>query len=152
MRTRSRWRPATPPTSRSPAPIPSRSTCPTRSTAPEPVRTPGLRTVAEVAGALGVPAGALLKAFPVIAEHRGLVVVLVRGDHRVNEIKLTNALGETWRPASEAEIAERIGPVGFIGPVGIDAPILLDEAVAPGGYVTGANLPDAHLRRRRAGP
>ncbi|HEY5197222.1 MAG TPA: proline--tRNA ligase [Solirubrobacteraceae bacterium] len=113
--------------------------------APEPVATPGLRTVAQVSAALGVPAGALLKAFPVIAEDRGLVVVLVRGDHRVNEIKLTNALGETWRPASEAEIADRIGPVGFIGPVGIDAPILLDDAVAPGGYVTGANLPDTHL-------
>jgi prolyl-tRNA synthetase len=113
--------------------------------APEPVKTPGLRTVAQVSTALGVPAGALLKAFPVIAEHRGLVVILVRGDHRVNEIKLTNALGETWRPASEAEIADRIGPVGFIGPVGIDAPILLDDAVAPGAYVTGANLPDTHL-------
>jgi prolyl-tRNA synthetase len=113
---------------------------------PEPVETPGLRTVAQVSASLGLPAGALLKAFPVIAERRGLVVVLVRGDHRVNEIKLTNALGETWRPASEAEIADRIGPPGFIGPVGIDAPILLDSAVAPGGYVTGANLPDTHLR------
>jgi prolyl-tRNA synthetase len=113
---------------------------------PEPVETPGLRTVAQVSTSLGLPAGALLKAFPVIAERRGLVVVLVRGDHRVNEIKLTNALGETWRPASEAEIADRIGPPGFIGPVGIDAPILLDSAVAPGGYVTGANLPDTHLR------
>jgi prolyl-tRNA synthetase len=113
--------------------------------APQPVETPGLRTVAEVAGALGVPAGALLKAFPVIAEQRGLVVALVRGDHRVNEIKLTNALGEAWRPASEAEIADRIGPPGFIGPVGIDAPVLLDGAVAAGGYVTGANLPDTHL-------
>ncbi|MEA2371859.1 MAG: prolyl-tRNA synthetase [Solirubrobacteraceae bacterium] len=114
--------------------------------APQPVDTPGLRTVAEVSAALGLPPGALLKAFPVIAPRRGLVVVLVRGDHRVNPVKLTNALGETWRPASTAEIADRIGPVGFIGPVGIDAPILLDGAVAPGGYVTGANLPDTHLR------
>jgi prolyl-tRNA synthetase len=113
--------------------------------APERVRTPGLRTVAQVSAALDVPAGALLKAFPVIADDRGLVVVLVRGDHRVNEVKLTNALGEAWRPASEAEIADRIGPPGFIGPVGIDAPILLDDAAAPGGYVTGANLPDTHL-------
>jgi prolyl-tRNA synthetase len=113
--------------------------------APEQVQTPGLRTVAQVSAALEVPAGALLKALPVIAEDRGLVVVLVRGDHRVNEVKLTNALGAAWRPASEAEIADRIGPPGFIGPVGIDAPILLDDAAAPGGYVTGANLPDTHL-------
>jgi prolyl-tRNA synthetase len=113
--------------------------------APEPVATPGLRTVAQVSGALDVAPGALLKAFPVIADDRGLVLVLVRGDHRVNEVKLTNALGQAWRPASEAEIADRIGPPGFIGPVGIDAPILLDDAVGPGGYVTGANLPDTHL-------
>jgi len=119
---------------------------PDRLTAPEPVQTPGLRTVAEVSAALDLPPGALLKAFPVVAGHRGLVVVLVRGDHRVNEIKLTNALGEAWRPASEVEIVDRIGPVGFIGPVGLDVPILLDDAVAPGGYVTGANLPDTHLR------
>jgi len=43
-------------------------------------------------------------------------------------------------------VAARIGPPGFIGPVGGDVQILLDEAVAPGGYVTGANRPDAHLR------
>ena len=71
---------------------PQTVTLPDRLDAPEPVETPGLRTVAEVSDALGVAPGALLKAFPVIAEHRGLVVVLVRGDHRVNEIKLTNAL------------------------------------------------------------
>jgi prolyl-tRNA synthetase len=114
--------------------------------APEPVHTPGLRTVAEVAGALGVAPGALLKAFPVIVEDRGLVVVLVRGDHRVNEIKLTNALGATWRAAREEEVVALLGPPGFIGPVDAGAPILLDAAVAPGGYVTGANRSDTHLR------
>src|SRR5215203_2959529 len=43
--------------------------------------TPGLVTVAAVAGSLGVPAGALLKAFPVIVGEGGLRLVLVRGDH-----------------------------------------------------------------------
>jgi prolyl-tRNA synthetase len=114
--------------------------------APEHVATPGLTTVDQVAGALGVPAGALLKAYPVVVEDRGLVVVLVRGDHRVNEIKLRNSLGAAFRPAREDEIAERLGPPGFIGPVGIDAEIVLDAAVAEGGYVTGANAPDEHLR------
>ncbi len=114
--------------------------------APEPVDTPGLRTVAEVAGALGVTAGALLKAFPVIVDGRGLVLVVVRGDHRVNEIKLTNALRAGWRAARAEEIAAELGPPGFIGPVGVTAPILLDGAVAPGGYVTGANRIDTHLR------
>src|SRR5829696_6686716 len=66
--------------------------------APEEVPTPGLTTIAEVAGKLGLPEGALLKAFPVIAEGRGLVLVVVRGDHQVNDIKLTNALGTSFRP------------------------------------------------------
>lgn len=113
---------------------------------PEEVHTPGLTTVEEVAGTLGVPHGALLKAYPVIADGRGLVLVVVRGDHRVNEIKLRNALGTPCRPAQPDEFASKIGPAGFIGPVGANAPVLLDAAVADGGYVTGANRPDFHLR------
>jgi prolyl-tRNA synthetase len=118
--------------------------------APEEVSTPGLTTVDEVAAALEVPAGGLLKAFPVVVEDRGLVLALVRGDHRVNEIKLQNALGAPFRPAQPDEVAERIGPAGFIGPVGADVDVLLDAAVAEregeAGYVTGANRADAHLR------
>jgi prolyl-tRNA synthetase len=114
--------------------------------APADVSTPGLVTVADVATRLGVPEGVLLKAFPVIVEGRGLVMVMVRGDHRVNEIKLQNALGAEFRPARPEEFEERIGPAGYIGPVGIDVPILLDDAVAPGAYVTGANRENYHLR------
>ncbi|MDX6669820.1 MAG: prolyl-tRNA synthetase [Solirubrobacteraceae bacterium] len=115
--------------------------------APEPVDTPGMTTVDEVSRHLGVPAGALLKAYPVVLDDGKLVMALVRGDHRVNEIKLRNALGSGFRPAQPEEVAERIGPGGFIGPVGTDVPILLDGAVdESGGYVTGANEPDRHLR------
>ncbi len=115
---------------------------------PEPqlVETPGLTTVAEVAQALRVEAGSLLKAYPVIIDDRGLTMVVVRGDHRVNDIKLGNALGASFRPAREEEFAERIGPAGYIGPVDIDVPILLDDAVEPGAYITGANRVNAHLR------
>ena len=116
--------------------------------APEEVSTPGMTTVAQVAGAFGLPAGALLKAYPVIAEDRGLVVVVVRGDHRVNEVKLGNALRSPFRPAREEEFADALGPAGYIGPVGAQAPVLLDDAVTDkrGGFVCGANRPDAHLR------
>jgi prolyl-tRNA synthetase len=112
----------------------------------EDVHTPGQTTVEEVVRTLGVPAGALLKAFPVVVEDGRMVLVIVRGDHRVNEIKLRNHLRADFRPARTDEIAERIGPPGFIGPVGVDLPIVLDEAVDPGGYVTGSNRPDTHLR------
>jgi prolyl-tRNA synthetase len=103
-------------------------------------------TVADVAARLGVPEGNLLKAFPVVVADRGLVMVMVRGDHRVNEIKLANALAAAFRPARPEEFEERIGPAGYIGPVGADLPILLDDAVAPGAYVTGANRENYHLR------
>ncbi len=71
---------------------------------PREVPTPNLTTVADVSSALGVPAGALMKAVPVVAEGRGMLLVLVRGDHRLNEIKLGNALGEGFRQATPEEI------------------------------------------------
>jgi prolyl-tRNA synthetase len=114
--------------------------------APEHVATPGLTTVADVTSKLGVAAGTLIKAYPVMVDDKGLVLVLVRGDHRVNDIKLRNALGTGFRPAREEEFAERIGPAGYIGPVGADVPILLDDAIAPGGYITGGNREGFHLR------
>jgi len=112
--------------------------------APVTVETPGMTTIDAVASHLSLPAGALLKAFPVVTDDRGMLMVVVRGDHRVNEIKLQNALGGPFRPAQPDEVADRIGPPGFIGPVGIDLPVLLDRAVVPGAYVVGANAPDAH--------
>jgi prolyl-tRNA synthetase len=114
--------------------------------APEPVDTPGLTTVEAVARTLEVPEGALLKAFPVIVDEGAMKLIVVRGDHRVNEIKLRSALKGDFRPARPDEVAESLGPPGFIGPVGADLEILLDSGVAPGGYVTGANRPDTHLR------
>jgi prolyl-tRNA synthetase len=114
--------------------------------APELVPTPGMTTIDAVALALELPAGALLKAFPVIVDGDAMKLVLVRGDHRVNDVKLALALREPFRPAHPDEVAARLGPPGFIGPVGAEMPILLDQAIEPGGYVTGANEPDAHLR------
>jgi prolyl-tRNA synthetase len=114
--------------------------------APEEVSTPGLTTVADVTSKLGVSAGTLLKAYPIMVDDKGLTLVLVRGDHRVNDVKLRNALGTGFRPAQEEEFAQRIGPGGYIGPVGADAPILLDDAIAPGAYITGANRDGFHLR------
>src|SRR4051812_12256999 len=86
--------------------------------APEPVDTPDARTIDQVASMLGVPAGALIKAFPVVVEGRGPVLVVVRGDHRLNEIKLANHLHAPFNAATETEVADVFGSVpGFIGPV-----------------------------------
>src|SRR5438445_5734267 len=113
---------------------------------PQEGSTPGLTTVEGVSSALGVAAGALIKAMPVIVEGRGMVLVLVRGDHRLSEVKLRNALGAELRSAHAAEIEAELGPVGFIGPVGVGVPVVKDAAIGGDSYVTGANLPDAHLR------
>jgi prolyl-tRNA synthetase len=112
---------------------------------PREVPTPGLTTVEEVSGTLGVPAGALLKAMPVIVGEDRMLIVLVRGDHRLNEIKLRNAIGAEFRQAHPEEIDERLGPAGFVGPVAADLPVIKDAAIAGAGYVCGANKPDAHL-------
>jgi prolyl-tRNA synthetase len=105
------------------------------------LETPGMTTIADVAGHLGVHESALLKAFPVVTESRGLLIVFLRGDHRLNDIKLTNALGEPFRPAREEELP---GPAGFLGPTP-DVPHVLDLAVVEGPWIVGANRPDLHL-------
>jgi prolyl-tRNA synthetase len=116
--------------------------------APEPVETPGMVTIAQVAQALGLPEGALLKAYPVVLADGSFVLVMLRGDHKVNDIKLALALRSPFRQANAEEIEQQLGPPGSIGPVGVQARILLDEAVAvgAGGYVAGANRPNLHLR------
>jgi prolyl-tRNA synthetase len=104
-----------------------------------------LTTVDAVAAELGVAPGALIKAMPVVTDGDELLLVLVRGDHRLNEIKLANHLGAPVRQARADEIEAQVGPAGFIGPVGAGVRTLMDEAIAGTGLVTGANEPDAHL-------
>lgn len=109
------------------------------------VETPGSTTVEDVARVLGVAQGALLKAIPVIAENRGLVMALVRGDHSLNELKLSNVIGEPVRQATPEEIDSEIGPTGFIGPVGGNCPVICDLAIDGSSYACGANEADRHL-------
>ncbi|MCW2986576.1 MAG: proline--tRNA ligase [Conexibacter sp.] len=110
------------------------------------LHTPGQTTIEAVAGGLGVAPGNLLKAYTIVTESRGVVVAFVRGDHQVGETKLANALGEPHRPATAEEIEAAGAPSGYIGLAdGLRAEILLDAAITPGRYVTGANRPDTHV-------
>src|SRR5205085_1554819 len=115
--------------------------------APEPVDTPAATTTEAVASFLGVPEGGLVKALPVIVDRRGPLLVLVRGDHRLNDFKLRNHLRADFRPAHEEEIRDEFGTLpGFIGPVGARVEVLADEALrGMRGLVAGANEPDRHL-------
>jgi prolyl-tRNA synthetase len=114
--------------------------------APEEVDTPGLAKVEEVADHLGLPHGAFIKTLPIVVEGRGMVLVLLRGDHRLNEIKLRNGMKTDFRQASSEEIEAQLGPVGYLGPVGSGLPIIKDAALTGSSYVSGANKPNTHLR------
>jgi prolyl-tRNA synthetase len=118
---------------------------------PESFATPGLTTIDEISAGFDLPTGALIKALPVLVEGRGMVMVLIRGDHHLNEIKLRNALGADFRPARPEEIEAEVGPVGFIGPVGTKVPVIKDAAIGGDSYVCGANQPDTHLRGVKPG-
>ena len=98
-RTRSRSPPATPPTSRSPRPRPSRSSCRRRWTRPRRSRPRAWPRSRRSPARSACPAGALIKALPVVSRGAGMALVLLRGDHRLNEIKLRNALGADFRQA-----------------------------------------------------
>jgi prolyl-tRNA synthetase len=84
----------------------------------------------------------------VIVEGRGPLLVLLRGDHRLNEIKLQNHLHAPFKLANDEEIEQQFGTLpGFIGPVNAKAPILVDEALRGAhGLVAGANEKDKHLQ------
>jgi prolyl-tRNA synthetase len=115
--------------------------------APEEVDTPDAKTVEQVTGALGRHVDTIIKAFPVIVEGRGPVLVVVRGDHRLNEIKLQNHLKAPFKMATEEEIASQFKTYpGFMGPVGAHVPVIADEALKGlKGLVAGANATDKHL-------
>jgi prolyl-tRNA synthetase len=131
--------------------VPSEPDFPEPLAAPEEVETPGQRTIEAVSQFLGVDPRATAKAMPVVADGK-VVLALVRGDDRLNEMKLLAALGDTFRPAEAEEIRGAFGAGGgSIGPVGVAVDVLADDALREGQYVVGANRDDVHLRGVEAG-
>jgi prolyl-tRNA synthetase len=112
---------------------------------PKEVETPGIETIDALAQFLGIDPRTTSKAFPVVADGQ-MVLALVRGDQRVNEFKLGEALRTEWRPAAADEIREAFGAEGgSLGPVGATVQILADESLRDGQFVTGANRTGWHL-------
>ena len=76
----------------------------------------------------------------------------MRGDHRVNEFKLTQTVGAEWRPAHDDEIRQTFGAEGgSLGPVGARVDVIADEALREGQFVAGANRTGWHLLGVEAG-
>jgi len=120
--------------------------------APEPVETPGVTTIDGLADFLSVDATATSKAMPVVKEDGTLVLALVRGDDRLSEMKLYDALPGGSRPATDEEIQSGFGASGgSLGPVGFAGEIVADETLREGQFVAGANRDGWHLRGVEAG-
>ncbi|MGE5386460.1 MAG: proline--tRNA ligase [Betaproteobacteria bacterium] len=119
----------------------------------EKVATPGKTVCADVAAFLGLPLERTVKAIAVIHENkdkRNFILLLLRGDHELNEIKASKIAGlAPFRFATEAEIVEHLGcKPGYIGPVGISDKIrvIADRTVAAmSDFVCGANAEGYHL-------
>ncbi|MBW1916769.1 MAG: proline--tRNA ligase [Deltaproteobacteria bacterium] len=110
------------------------------------IHTPDVRTVDEVADFLQITPAQIVKTL-IYDTERGVVAVLIRGDHEVNEVKLKNYLKvNDLTLASESLIRKATGAqVGFAGPVGLDLPIYADHALKPlANLVSGANQDDYH--------
>ena len=106
----------------------------------EKIITPGQKTIADVASFLKVTQQQILKTIAVIDGGGNLILLLLRGDHTLNEIKAAKVLGE-FRFASDEEIHRHMGcRAGYIGPVKAVARVLADRtAAAMSDFVCGAN-------------
>jgi prolyl-tRNA synthetase len=132
------------------------------------VHTPGMKTIEDVARFLGVSPKNKIKTLAYMAEEKDAktgklklraVVVLMRGDHQLNEAKFAAAVGgKQTRPMQEDEIKQLFrSPAGFLGPIGIEwatdikdgnRPLLLVDKALEGrkNLISGANKEDYHLK------
>ncbi|MBA3506940.1 MAG: proline--tRNA ligase [Betaproteobacteria bacterium] len=114
------------------------------------VATPGRSTCADVAELLNLPLARTVKCIMLMAGER-MHMLLLRGDHMLNEIKVARLPGmNDWRWASDEEIILATGcQPGYLGPVGIPdtMPLICDRSAAVmADFICGANEPEFHLR------
>ncbi|MDN3510542.1 MAG: proline--tRNA ligase [Candidatus Jettenia sp.] len=117
---------------------------------PQPLKeipTPDKRTIQEVSDFLQVKQNRMVKTMIYISNGQP-IAILLRGDHEVNETKLTKVLGQETLALADHNTIEHVtgAPVGFAGPVGLSVKIIADQAASVlCNFVTGANKPDMHL-------
>ena len=120
--------------------------------APEEIETPNVTTIEGLAELLGIDDAATSKAMPIVKDDGTLVLALVRGDDRLSESKLYDALPGGSRPATDEEIRTAFGAGGgSLGPIGFGGEVIADDALREGQFVTGANRDGWHLRGVEAG-
>jgi prolyl-tRNA synthetase family II len=116
--------------------------------APQRLDTPGVRTIEDLAVRHGLAADRQIKTLVQVVSGK-LTLVLLRGDHQLQDQKLIDATGVTdIRPAQPEEIQAALGALpGSLGAVGVtDLPIIADLALkGRRDMATGANTDDVHL-------
>ncbi|MFZ0733420.1 MAG: proline--tRNA ligase [Candidatus Sulfotelmatobacter sp.] len=136
------------------------------------VHTPGQKTIEDVAKFLGVSPKNKIKTLALMADvtdQKGkkksrAIIVLMRGDHQLNEAKLNATIATATRPMDETEIEALFNsPAGYLGPIGIrwandlnkdgDLPVLLADKALEGrkNLIAGANKKDYHLKNLTPG-
>jgi prolyl-tRNA synthetase len=141
------------------------------------VHTPGQKTIEDVARFLGVSPKNKIKTLAYMADEpisdakaaagkkkSRAIVVLMRGDHQLNEAKLNATVAVATRPMEESEIRVLFkSPAGYLGPIGIewakdlkkdgDRPVLLVDKALEGrtNLIAGANREDYHLKNLTPG-
>ncbi len=136
------------------------------------VHTPGQKTIEDVAKYLGVSPKNKIKTLALMADEKDAagktksraIVVLMRGDHQLNEAKLNATVAVSSRAMDEGEIKALFkSPAGYLGPIGIewakdlkkdgDSPVLLVDKALEGrtNLIGGANQEDYHLKNLTPG-
>lgn len=114
----------------------------------EQIHTPNTRTIDELVQFLQVDSSQILKTLLYIVDN-ATVAVVVRGDHDVNEIKVSQYMSaETIMLAEKEQVEQFIkSEVGYIGPIGLNIPILIDASVLSiHDGIAGANVANYHYR------
>ena len=115
------------------------------------VATPGVRTIDDLCRLLGIPAQKTVKTL-VYQGTAGLVALILRGDHMLNEIKAAKlpALLSPLQPAAEADVRAAFGAgFGSLGPLQVKNPsqltIIVDRSAATASdFAAGANVDGQH--------
>jgi prolyl-tRNA synthetase len=140
------------------------------------VHTPGQKTIEDVAKFLGVSPKNKIKTLAYMAEEKDAtgkiklraIVVLMRGDHQLNEAKFNGTVAAATRPMDEGEIKALFkSPAGYLGPIGIEwaadfkkdakkdagLPLLLVDEALKGrtNLIGGANQENYHLKNLTPG-
>jgi prolyl-tRNA synthetase len=115
----------------------------------EEILTPDVSTIEDVAKLLNLSPKKFIKTMIYIADKKA-VVVLVRGDHEINEMKLQSLLGtgETKLADEQTVVSVTNAPIGFAGPAGLkNIKIIADLSVVElSNALTGVNKKDYHLK------